>query len=169
MNTHAHSSSSAVARTARLAQEMTRLDLLADINATVDGLMLRAREFQAMATSFAEFETTVPAFGTEPGVYIDPDFQWTGALEKAESELEAYFPRMTVNRASIDEDLRLSADHRESLHDAYEEVMKEAAFLHKAIQSARAAIIAHDLAVEPKERLPVFDTVASLVADLRSH
>jgi hypothetical protein len=167
METHTILPFAAASRAVRMAQETTRLDLLEDIDATVDDLVARAHRFHDMTAVFVEFAAGVCALSVESGVYVDSDFRITTMLEEAESVLKAYLPRMTIKRAAIDQDTRLSADHRESLHDAYEEAMTKAAFLHDAIQSARAAIIRHDMAAEPRDSLPVFDSVESLVADLR--
>jgi hypothetical protein len=150
-----------------MARETTRLDLLADINATVDALAMRAHVFREAASAFSVVESGVSASPVESGDYIDPDFQIISAFEDAESILKAYLPRMMAKRASIDRDGHLTPEHRDALHDAHDEVMTYAALLHEGIQAARAAIIGHDLAAEPRDTLPVLNTVEALIADLR--
>jgi hypothetical protein len=102
----------------------------------------------------------------QPGVYIDPDFQNISRYEEAETALKAFLPRMLAKRAAIDRDMYLMREHRESLHDAYEEAMTAAATLHEEIQAVRHTIIGHDLEAEPREGLPGFDTVEALIKDL---
>ncbi|MDR2165225.1 MAG: hypothetical protein LBO79_06285 [Zoogloeaceae bacterium] len=169
MDTYTLPFSADISRAARLATETTRLDLLADIDATVDRLSARARELRDMAVFFSRLESEISAAQVVKGHCIDPDFILTSTLERLESDLEAYLPRMMVKRTSIDKDTRLSDAHCESLHDIYDEVMEEAALLHEAIQLARAAIITYDLAAEPKESLPAFDSCVELIDALREN
>jgi hypothetical protein len=168
MDTHMLPFSADISRATHLARGTTRLDLLADIDATVDRLSVRARELRDMVTFFSRLESEISAAQVVRGRCIDPDFLLISMLERLESDLEAYIPRMTVKRASINRDERLSDAHRESLHDIYEEVTTEAALLHEAVQLARAAIITYDLAAEPKESLPAFDSCVELIDALRA-
>jgi hypothetical protein len=155
-----------VSRVMRVARETVRLDLLADIDTTIDTLAVLSRNFRKIQADFSEFEAHLASDPVQPGVYIDPDFQNISCYEEAESALKAFLPRMVAKRAAIDRDTLLTQEHRESLHDAYEEATEAAALLHEAILTARQAIIGHDLAAEPWEELPVFDTVEALIADL---
>jgi hypothetical protein len=153
-------------RATRLAQETTRLDLLADIDATIDVLTERVRSFREIASVFSELEVYIAALPVTKGNYVDPEYRALSVFEAAETALKDYISEMTVKRIGIDRDAQLAPDHRESLHDAYEEAITTAALFYEAVQAARGAIIRHDLAAEPRDELPVFDTVEALIADL---
>jgi hypothetical protein len=160
---------SALSRATHAAQETTRLDLLSDIDATIDALAVRARDFREKSEFFSELESDVSSGNITPGRYIDPDFVLVASLESAEDALKAYLPRMTAKRASIDRDSRLSTEHREALHNAYDEAVTEAALLHEAMQAARHAIIGHDMKAEPRAQLQTFGSVEELIANLHGN
>jgi hypothetical protein len=155
-----------VSRVVNMVRETVHLGLLSDIDTTIDDLAKEARFFNEIRADFSKLETWVSSSSVQPGVYIDPADENISLYEKAESVLKNYLPRMISKRAAIDRDPQLTPEHRESLHDAYDEVTEAVALLHEAIKAARRAIIGHDLDAEPREELPVFDTVEALIADL---
>jgi hypothetical protein len=160
-------SSEEISRVVRLARETIRLDLLADIEATIDALTALSRNFREMHAELSALEARFASSPVHLGVYLGPDFQKVSCYEEAETTLKACLPCMIVRRASIDRDKRLTQEHQESLHDAYEDALTAVAELHEEIQAVRRVIIGHDLAAEPREDMPVFDTVEALIADLR--
>ncbi|MDR1367244.1 MAG: hypothetical protein LBJ76_00810 [Candidatus Accumulibacter sp.] len=160
-------SSGKFAHATELAWATTRLDLLADIDATVDALAQRAADFSDFSRVLSHLTTEISNLSVVAGEYLDPDAQKIDVFRKAESALESYLPRMLAKRASIDLDDRLSAEHRESLHDAYEEAITNAALLHEDLMAVRLATLKHDLNAEPTDDLPVFSTIDALLSDLR--
>jgi hypothetical protein len=170
MDTHTHTLpfSADISRATRLARETTRLDLLADIDATVDMLAERSRGFRKASSVFSEIEAFANNSEIVNDQYLDPDDKALSAFRDVEESLKAYIPYMVRKRVSIDRDRGLSDEHRESLHDAYDDVLVNASLMLDAVFSARQAIIRHDLAAEPKENLPVFNTLEELIADLRA-
>jgi hypothetical protein len=159
-------SSEEISRVVSVARETVRLDLLADIDTTIDTLTRSARIFTKICIDFSELADYVSSSPVRSGVYIDPADENISLYEEAENVLKLYLPRMISKRAAIDRDPQLTPEHRESLHDAYDEATEAAALLHEAILMARNAIIGHDLDAEPREKLPIFDTVEALIADL---
>ncbi|MDR1935838.1 MAG: hypothetical protein LBS49_09740 [Candidatus Accumulibacter sp.] len=155
-----------IGRAAALARETVRFDLLADIDKTVDFLALRSSKFLDSAAAYGEVKEYIDARPVVQDDYLDPDDEIIGLLLAAEDVLKNYIPRMTLKRGSIDRNTRLTGDHRESLHQAYEELLFNAAVLLESIQTVRAAIIGHDLEAEPRD-VPEFDTAGELIAELR--
>jgi hypothetical protein len=167
METHTNYPFAAADRAMRLARDMTRLDLLADIDATVDELAKRSSEFKKASFVFSEIEANTNCAEIIKGQYLDPEDKAIDVFREAEEYLKAYIPHMLRKRASIDMDAELSETHRESLHNAYDEVLVCASMTLESVSLARQAIIRHDLAAEPRDG-PAFNSMDELIADLHA-
>jgi hypothetical protein len=151
-----------IARTA----ETVSLDLLRAVDGTVDALAGVTKVVSGFVSLLSGIAAEVAASEVVEGEYLDPDDKAIDTLERAAGELKDYLTRLVRGKAAIDGDPRLSNHHCEALHDAYEAAMNAVAELVEALQTARAAIITHDLKAEPRDS-ESFTTASSLIASLR--
>lgn len=151
----------------KLAEETASLDLLRDIDRTVDKLMEDVRYFDKTTRQLHEIEEVVKASPVRKGVFLDPEDRAIHALERAEEILKSSLPKIIRERASIDRDKSLTHEHRDSLHAAYEEWMLAATAHLEIIQKVRGVIIRHDMDAEDREKLQRFENAEDLIADLR--
>jgi hypothetical protein len=145
-----HSALSGVGPTARAAQEATNLVLLRDVETTVDSLCAGQAVFENFRNAFAECEGAVTKLEVITGVYLDGDDVAIDALNGVVARIEHIIPPLLSKKAAIDRDGALSSDHRERLHDAYEQFIDVLAQVIECAKAARDAIICHDLAAEPR-------------------
>ncbi len=138
--------------------EAVSVNLIHAIDGTVDALTGLAgvmTGFNRMIASICE-----EIAGSEPveGGYIDPTDEAVEALSHAGESLKNQLTRLVRMRAGIDRDQRLRGHHCETLHDAYAQAIEAVAELVETCAQMRAAIIRHDLAAEPRNKV-AFDTV----------
>lgn len=143
------------------------LQLLRAIDGTVNALMGISSVADGLARIMNDMGTEIRALDVIEGDYLDPDDKTISSLESSANNLKDYLTILVRKRAAIDRDSRLCDHHCDALHDAYETASASVAELIDAIQFARAAIISHDLACEPRGGPEVYDTVDALILSLR--
>ncbi len=149
----------------RSAEHVT-LDLLEAIDDTVSSLNGFSRVISGLETLMVDATASVVESKVVEGCYLDPDDMLIGHFDSAIQSFNHHLTRMVNKRALINLDGRLQPHHGESLHDAYDEAMTATAALLEALHSARSAIIAHDLASEP--RLSPHTSADALLAALHN-
>jgi len=165
-HTHTYTVPQSISRAVKLAQDVASLELLGRIGSTVDNLVADARDFNSATSLLHDIADEIKQAPVTKNDFLDQDDRATNVLVKAEENLKNYLPYMVLKRSAIDKDDNLSADHRKSLHDAYEEWMVAASFLLEAIEEVRSSIISHDLDAEVWENYPSFDNAEDAIAYL---
>lgn len=157
------------ARSAKLASaaERTSLYVLRAIDETVESLSKLRRRLTPVTSSARDQEAKVRALKVHPEKYLDPEDQTIMSLERTYEALESSLAKYVLKRSCIDKDPELTSDHRALLHSSYEDALDAIAQLIEALKDLRAAIIAHDLAAEPRAR-QTFEDCTSLIESLRS-
>lgn len=133
----------------RSAEHVT-LDLLEAIDDTVASLGGFARVISGLESMMVGATANVAALQPQQDCYLDQDDVVISHLDQAIQSFNHHLTRMVNKRASINLDDRLQPHHGDALHDAYDEAITATAALLEALHSARSAIIAHDLAAEPR-------------------
>lgn len=73
---------------------------------------------------------------------------------------------LTAKKGYIDRDKGLSSAHCDMLHTAYDDALLAIALTIEVAKDMRAAIIAHDLASEPRDGR-IYPTVEALRSEIR--
>lgn len=150
---------SVIARSA----ETISLGLLRAIDGTVEALQRDVSMLQGVTTTNEEVTKTIKGVAVEQGQYLDPDDVAIEALERCASGLKDHLTYLVRKRSAIDKDGRLTGDHCEALHDAYEQAMNATAEVIESVEVFRSAIISHDLAAEPRASAETFATIQELI------
>lgn len=143
------------------------LGVLRDIECTIESLDSKSEGLDIVSSLASKFSAMIRAFPVVQGKYLDEDDTAIGSVETTELELKDMLATLVIKRKAIDKDHRLSCDHSEALHDAYERHITSVADVIDALQDFKAAIISHDLCAEPREGGEKFEDVTSLIASLR--
>ncbi len=156
------------ARIATIARstETVSLDLLRAIDETVGALTGVAKIASGLAELVAGITTEVTGTTSSPGAYIDPDDKIIDTMMRTAGELKNSLTALVRRRTTIDGDGRLRDHHSEALHEAFEAAIGAIAELAENLDTARAAIITHDLKAEPRDGAEVFATVNDLISHL---
>lgn len=164
--THADASArfAGIARSA----ESVSLELLRVIDGTVDALGGLSKVADGLATLVTAIATELNEAVIIEGDYLDENDTTIDSMERTANDLKEYLTRLVCKRAAIDKDHRLCNHHCEALHEAYETAIDSVAELIEALQTARAAIISHDLKAESRGGAEVFASADELIANLRS-
>lgn len=144
--------------------ESVSLDLLRDIDSTVENLGSLTKVVSGLAEMTRSITREVDAMAVEQGEYIDPDDNSIDGMQRSIDHYKDRLAAMVFKRKSIDADRRLSNHHCEALHDAYEAAEWAVSEIIDALAHAKAAIIRHDLAAEPRGES--FSTVEELIESL---
>jgi len=166
-HTQPYTTPQSVSRAVELAQGVASLELLYKVDRTVDALVADARNFGAATCRLHDIAEEIKETPVTKGVFLDPDDCVTNILGKAGENLKNYLPYIILKHSAINKDDNLSTNHKESLHDAYEEWIVAASSLLEAFEQVRNSIISHDLDAEVWENYPCFDNAEDLIADLR--
>ena len=146
--------------------ETVSLDLLRAVDCTVDALGGLVKILDGFADLCMGIGIEANQAEVVEGEYLDDDDLAISALGRTVDVLKDALAVLVRKRAAIDADPNLCDHHCEALHDAYGSAEVSVAELIEAAQSARAAIISHDLKAEPRGGPEVFDTVNALIANL---
>lgn len=157
-----------IARIATIARstETVSLELLRAIDETVDALAGVAKVASGQAELISSVTAEVTDATPSPGAYIDPDDRIIDTMMRTAGELKNSLTVLVRRRAAVDGDGRLRDHHCEALHEAFEAAIAAIAELADSLDTARAAIITHDLKAEPRDGAEVFGTVTDLISNL---
>lgn len=146
--------------------EAASIDIIRAVDGTVDTLThIDSLQRELVKRVHLALERTAKCEITV-GQYIDPDDTAVEVFEHVESGMKDFLHTLVSKRSEIDRDCKLQDHHCESLHAAYDLAMTSAADVIDVVRDARHAIIAHDLAAEPRES-ETFDSIELLTASLR--
>ena len=148
--------------------ETVSLELIRNIDETVTALDNRTGEMSRLTRMLDETTRELSAMKVMEGHYFDESDAIVNGMEESAKVLNDYLTKLVRKRATIDKDALLKDHHCEALHDAYETAITETAALVDALNAARAMIITHDLAAEPRGNTEVFATVDDLISSLRN-
>lgn len=148
--------------------EAASIGLLAAIDGTIDALQGITEIMSGLSKMLAGVCDSLKCDPIEEGVYLDPDDIAIDSMARSAAQLDVFLRRLVIQRGAIDKDRRLKDHHCTALQDAYESAITEVAELIESLIACRSAIIAHDLAAEPRASSPGFKTVTSLIASLRN-
>lgn len=141
------------------------LQLLRDIEETVDVLLAAQRAFEGHLVMACDLEAKIRGLQVMPGALIDEPGTLEAGIREALAQSEALLVHLNKKKAAIDKDGRLPADHRGDLHDAYDQTIDALALLVDAVEGVLAALISHDLAAESRDGKEYSD-IRELHADL---
>ena len=144
--------------------ESIGLDLLRDIDATVESLASMTKVVTGMAEMLHAVARQIDDMGLVEGEYVDPDDVAVDGLLRSVEQYKNRLVQMVLARKAVDRDGRLASHHCEALHDAYSAAELAVGEIIEALQQARASIIRHDLAAEPRGQ--AFDSIEALIESL---
>lgn len=147
--------------------EAASISLLSAIDGTVNAMQGISSIMHGFSKVLSSTADDIKGLEIVESKYIDPDGIAVDAMASASSSLQNFLTKLVLKRSAIDKDARLKGHHCDALHDAYEETMNEVAELVDVLLQARAAVITHDLAAEPRDAAPAFRTVEELIDSLR--
>lgn len=147
--------------------EGSSLYLLRALERTVDSLQVNENFAVSVAGVAEKMTRDIQNSEVVPCSYVDPDDSAINGLEAAYRALEERLPKMLAQKSSIDADSNLSHEQCELLHTAYERCIERLAGLIESMKNLRAAVIAHDLAAEPRPS-QYFDSPKELVDSLQT-
>ena len=170
MTTSQQNSNASISKMVGLARsvETVSLELIRNIDETVAALDNRTREMSRLTRMIEETTQELSTMKVIEGQYFDESDVLVNGMEESAKVFNEYLTKLVRKRAAIDKDGRLKDHHCEALHDAYETAMTATAALVDALHAARATIITHDLAAEPRGNTEVFATVDDLISSLRN-
>ncbi|WP_412479886.1 hypothetical protein [Azonexus sp. IMCC34839] len=146
--------------------ESVSISLLAAIDGTVDAMNGITSVMTGLCKVLSACNDHIKSLDANPGDYIDPDGIAVDAMASAASSMQNFLTKLVVKRSAIDRDSRLKDHHCEALHDSYEDATGAVAELVEMILDARASLITHDLAAEPRDTTP-FKSIEDLIDNLR--
>lgn len=132
-----------------------------DVDSTVEALLAERKFLRGHAVTGRAITENIRNLSLVVGSYLDVEGMLVDTLTELIERDEDYLVTMTAQKGCIDGDRRLNSSHCDMLHSAYDEVLVELACLIEVTKDMRAAIIARDLAAEPRDG-PVYENVVEL-------
>jgi hypothetical protein len=157
-----HSNMYAYSKMAELAID---LELLRDIDTTIEVLNKKSRGLKPLIDAGSAIIDAIYSFEshiTYEAPSLDDNGEISNTLEIAGDLTRRLISDYINKRATIDQDDAVPAEHKESLHDGYEEFLQTLVLLEQTISSLSDLLIGYELARESREANPVFTDSTSL-------
>lgn len=149
----------------KMAESAIDLELLRDIDTTIEVLNKKSRGLKplidagsAIIDAIYSFESQV----TNEAPSLDDNGEISNTLEIAGDLTRRLISDYISKRATIDQDDAVPSEHKESLHDGYEEFLQTLVLLEQTISSLSDLLIGYELARESRDANPVFSDSTSL-------
>lgn len=146
-------------------QAHVRIDILKDIDITIDELTKVADTFIELTT---ECELKAKAFRnlegkvTSESPAIDPSGEISDMMEESADGARRIITVYLRKRASIDLDSELYDHHKEDLHAVYENLLQSIAAFEESLSTLCDLLIGYELARESGDNQPIFTNSAAL-------
>lgn len=148
------------------AEGMADLRVAKAVDETVDSLCAIAKFYLGHASIGRAMIASIKDRKVVVGEYLDPEGAAETALDAMIQRSEGDLATLTVKKGYIDRDRDLSKAHCDMLHTAYEDALDAMANVIDVAKDMRAAIIAHDMAAEPRNG-KTYSDARELFSELR--
>lgn len=143
------------------AESVADLRLLKAVDETVDALGAARRFYVAHNTAGRALTAKLRGMEVVSGRYLDPEDKLIDMLSEGIDRSESELATMVAKKAAVDDDGRLGDHHCDMLHGAFDDAITALGLMIDVIHEMRAAVIAHDLAAEPRD-VPAYANVLEL-------